>query len=182
MVDGLGDALCLRVVEDDQAALMATLLARGIDLVLTDGPPAPSSSAAGVRSSELSRSALGIFAAPAVARRLGRFPEGLDGAPFLLPMPATRVRRELDQWFSAHGLHPRVVAEMEDSGLIKIFGQEGRGVFAMPMSVAAEVVEQYHVELLGTVDGVVTGVFAVARDEPHAAVDLVCELAGKGSE
>ena len=173
MVDALGDALRLRVVEDERAPLVASLVARGLDLVLSDGPAPPSAAVEGIDSHALVRSSLGLFAAPALARRLRRFPEDLDGAPFILPMPATRIRRDLEQWLGERRLHPRVVAEMEDSGLVKIFGQEGRGVFAMPTSVAAEVVDQYHVELLGIAEGVGSSVFAIARNEGHAAVDLV---------
>lgn len=173
IVDSLGDALRLRCVEAERAPLLDSLRARNLDLVLSDGP-APATSAENLLSRETAKSALGLFAAPKLAAGLcDDFPRSLDGAPFLLPMPATRIRRDMERWLGEHRLRPRIVAEMEDSGLIKIFGQEGRGVFAMPMSVAAEVQSQYRVELIGTAEGVQSRVFAMFRPEAHPAVDLL---------
>lgn len=173
VVDGLGDALRLRCVEDERAPLLASLRARSLDVVFSDGA-APATTSERLISTRVGGSELGLFAAPALAAALAEaFPESLDGAPFLLPMPATRIRRDLERWLGGHGLRPRVVAEMEDSGLIKIFGQEGRGVFAMPLSVANEVIGQYRVRLIGIAEGVETSVYAMSRDEAHPAVDIV---------
>ena len=36
-----------------------------------------------------------------VSRYKRGFPRSLDGAPFLLPLPATALRRSLDAWFDA---------------------------------------------------------------------------------
>ncbi|MEM7604514.1 MAG: LysR family transcriptional regulator [Myxococcota bacterium] len=177
MVDGLGSALRLRCVEDERAALLTSLRGRQLDLVLSDGPAAAAVSSP-LTSTRLATSKLGLFAAPALARALKeRFPESLDGAPFLLPMPATRFRRDLERWLGSHRLRPHVAAEMEDSALIKIFGQEGRGVFATPLSIADEVIDQYGVALVGVAEGVTSSVFAIGRDEPHRAVDLVRDAA-----
>ena len=173
IVDALGDGLRLRCVEAERTPLLDSLRARNLDLVLSDGP-APATSAENLLSRETATSALGLFAAPSLAAGLcDDFPRSLDGAPFLLPMPATRIRRDLERWLGKHGLRPRIVAEMEDSGLIKIFGQEGRGVFAMPMSVASEVRSQYRVELVGIAEGVQSSVFAMFQPEAHPAVDLL---------
>lgn len=173
IMDGLGDDGRLRCMEDERAPLLASLQARNLDLVLTDAP-AGVTGFEGIVSTQAAKSTLGIFAAPALAERYRPdFPRSLDRAPFLLPMTATRIRRGLERWLGEHRLRPRVVGELEDSGLIKILGQEGRGVFAMPMSVREEVCTQYEVEFLGEAEGVETGVFAIYRDEEHPAVDLL---------
>ena len=43
-----------------------------------------------------------------------RFPRSLNGAPMLLPTINTALRRALEQWFEAEGLHPVVAGEFED--------------------------------------------------------------------
>lgn len=35
-------------------------------------------------------------------------------------------------WFEKHGLAPRIIAEFDDSALLKSFGQAGLGIFAAP--------------------------------------------------
>lgn len=173
LLDEFGDALRLRCIENERATLLRALEARNLDLVLSDGP-AVTTFSRGIQSLPLADAPLGLFASPSVAARLeGEFPMCLDSAPFLLPMPTTRIRRDLERWLGSHRIRPRVVAEMEDSGLIKIFGQEGRGVFAMQMSVADEVRAQYDVVLLGVAEGIQSGLFAMVREEAHPAVDVI---------
>ena len=61
-----------------------------------------------------------------------RPPASLRGAPLLLPVPTTAVRRELDEWFDRLEVSPRVIAEFDDSALLKVFGQAGEGLFVSP--------------------------------------------------
>jgi len=64
-----------------------------------------------------------FFATLALARQLkGRFPNNLQGAPFLSPTDSTLIRRSLDQWFATQQIQPRIVAEFHDSALMKVFG------------------------------------------------------------
>ncbi len=173
VMDELGDALSLRVTEDERDRLVDQLKARQLDVVLSDAS-APSTSDRDTESSLLRSSELTLFAAPSLASRLpGIFPESLDGAPFLLPMRGTRKRRELERWMSEHRIRPRVVAEMEDSALVKAFGQDGRGVFAMPTEVEADVVAQYGVLALGVAVGVQARVFAITSTSDNVAVKVL---------
>jgi len=71
------------------------------------------------------------------------FPRSLDGAPMLLPMEMTAVRGALDKWFHSLGIKPAVMGEFDDSALIKVFGQEGHGVFVALRVIEAETLRQY---------------------------------------
>jgi LysR family transcriptional activator of nhaA len=107
----------------------------------------------------------------ALAERIRRgFPRRLDEAPFLLPMPSTRVRRELERFFGLHRITPRVVAEVEDSGLLKALGEDGRGVFVMPTSVEREVRRQYGVRVVGRAPELEARLFAITASDEHPAV------------
>ncbi|MEO1267864.1 MAG: LysR substrate-binding domain-containing protein, partial [Myxococcota bacterium] len=120
-----------------------------------------------LRSRRLDVSPLALFAAPLLLETLeGPFPGNLNNAPFLLPMPATRLRRELERWMGERSLKPRVVAEVEDSGLLKALGQDGRGIFAMPYNLHEEVCSQYGVVCMGHVPTVEIRMYAIIRQEP----------------
>ena len=175
VLDTLGDALHLRCVEDDREALIEQLIARRLDVVLSDGPSQlyPTS----VETRLLARSRISLFAAPDLARELRKdFPRNLNGAPLLLPLAMTRLRLELERWFEREQVEPRVVAEIEDSGLLKAFGQDGRGMFAMPEAVDDEVERQYQVQTVGTIDSVEARVFALTTESGESNRAIRCLL------
>jgi LysR family transcriptional activator of nhaA len=115
-----------------------------------------------------------------LARRLkGRFPALLNGAPLLVPTATSAVRRALDPWLDGHKNEPLIVGEMDDLGLIKAFGQAGRGIFIAPTLVEADVVATYSVKLLGRVDEVRESFFAITmkRRLDNPLILHVCDSA-----
>jgi LysR family transcriptional activator of nhaA len=68
----------------------------------------------------------------------------------VLPTENTALRRALEGWFDGHGIRPRVVAEFEDSALLKAFALGSEAVFAAPEPIAAEVERQYRVRRIAT--------------------------------
>ena len=71
--------------------------------------------------------------APEVASRYREgLPECLDDGPILMPGLHSSLRRHLLRWYRDHGVEPRVVAEINDSAVLKVFGQRGLGMFAVP--------------------------------------------------
>jgi LysR family transcriptional activator of nhaA len=134
-----GQAVRLSVVDGDPERLLARLSLHELDLVLSDGPIPPGSP---VRAFNhlLAESAVGLFGTAALHRQHARrFPLSLERAPLLLPSPGTALRRSIDSWLEQRGLRPRLVAEIEDSALLKTFGEQGAGLFPAPLVVEAEV-------------------------------------------
>lgn len=171
----------VRVIAREGSAdrLLAELATFGLDLVLSDAPVGPSAKVKAF-SHLLGESGITFFAAPklAAARRRG-FPKSLDGAPMLLPTENTTLRRSLDQWLSTHGLHPEIVAEVEDSALLQQVGQTGAGIFAAPTVIEAELSRQHGVEVVGRTDKVRERVYAISveRKLKHPAVVAISESA-----
>jgi LysR family transcriptional activator of nhaA len=142
--------------------LVAQLAVHELDLVLTD---APIGSTVKVRAFNhlLGECGVTIFgSAPLVAKYRRSFPRLLNGAPFLLPTDNTTLRRSLDQWFEAEGIRPTVVGEFEDSALLKVLGQSGKGLFAAPSVIEAEVRSQYRVQVVGRVEAVRERFYAIS--------------------
>ena len=165
--------------EDRTDRLLAQLSLHELDLVLSDMPPPPGS-AVKAFSHLLGECGVQIFGTAALRKRHpGAFPACLNGAPVLLPLEGTALRRGLDQWFELEGLHPRVVGEIDDSALLKSFGQQGVGFFAAPSPLAKEIERQYQVQRLGQAAGVRERVYALTLDRRlrHPAVVAISESA-----
>jgi LysR family transcriptional activator of nhaA len=147
--------------EDKPERLLAALALHELDVVLSDAP-VPAGSGVRAYSHLLGECAVALFAPPAVARRLARgFPRSLDGAPVVLPTENTALRRALEQWFEAQGVRPQLVAEFEDSALLKAFAQDGEAAFAAPEPIAAEVERQYRVRRIATLAGLRERFYAI---------------------
>jgi LysR family transcriptional activator of nhaA len=159
--------------------LLADLSMHTLDVVIADSP-VPAGAAVRAFSHQLGETGVAFFARDELARSLRRtFPRALDGAPMLLPLESSTLRRALNQWFLRHDLKPRVVAEFEDSALLKVFGADGLGVFPAPMVVEAQVRAQYGVEVVGRVPEVRERFFAISveRKLKNPAVVAICEAA-----
>ncbi len=161
--------------------LMADLSVHAIDLVLTDAPIDPTVRVKAYNH-QLGECGVSFFATPKLARSLsGPYPQSLQGMPFLLPTDNTLLRRSLDQWFEVNGILPHVVSEFEDSALMKVFGQSGRGVFAAPDAIRREVESQYGVVHVGQAVGLTERFYAISveRRLKHPAIAAVVESARK---
>ncbi len=159
--------------------LLAELATYDLDVVLSDAPLSPTVK---VRAFNHLLGECGVTFCGTdtlVAAYQSDFPQSLEGAPFLLPTDNTTMRRALDHWFEAEGLRPRVVAEFEDSALLKVFGQQGLGLFVVPTIIETEVQRQYGVELLGRVEPIRERFYAltVNRRLRHPAVVAMSEAA-----
>ena len=165
--------------EDKTERLLANLAIHGLDLVLTD---APLSGKTRVRAFNhmLGECGVSFFAVQAVwNRHRRRFPKSLDGAPVLLPTANTLLRRSLDQWFAAHAIYPNVVAEFEDSALLKVFGEHGAGIFAAPTIVEEDICATYGVRVVGRTEEVTERFYAITveRRIKHPAALAITEFA-----
>jgi LysR family transcriptional activator of nhaA len=147
--------------EDKPERLLAALALHELDVVLADAP-VPAGSGVRAYSHLLGECAVALFAPPAVARRLARgFPRSLDAAPVVLPAENSALRRALEDWFEGEGVRPQVVAEFDDSALLKAFAQDGEAAFAAPEPIAAEVERQYRVQRIATLAGVRERFYAI---------------------
>ncbi|MSR02094.1 MAG: hypothetical protein EXR94_05050 [Gemmatimonadetes bacterium] len=145
--------------------------------------PAPASLHVRTYSHLVVESGVSFFAVPERAAALKRrFPPSLHGAPMLLPTGNTSLRRGLDAWFAAQEIVPVVVAEIDDSAVLKIFGVEGLGAFAAPTLVDQDVTRRSGVRRFGGTEAVRESVYAITveRQITNPAVRAITQLgAGK---
>jgi LysR family transcriptional activator of nhaA len=159
--------------------LLAELALHRLDVVLSDVPADPG---VAVRAFThlLGECEIVLVAAPALAARHRRgFPRSLAGAPLLLPAVGTAIRRALEQWLEAEGVHPHVVGEFEDTALMQAFGREGVGIFPIPSVVEREVARQQRVRVVGRVPDARERFYAISAERrlKHPAVVAISSAA-----
>jgi LysR family transcriptional regulator, transcriptional activator of nhaA len=160
-------------------AFMGDLAVQAVDVILSDAPAGPGTSVRAF-SHPLGECGVAFFAAPKIARsRRRRFPRSLDGVPFLFPASDSTLRRTLDEWFGSKGIRPKVVAELDDAALVKIFGEAGLGVFVAPDVIEKEVRERYKVQVVGRTKEIRQRFYAISveRKIRHPAVMAICHEA-----
>ena len=175
----LGGGVHLVCREDKVERLLAELSVHAVDVVLSDTPTGPGVSVKAYNHL-LGECPVAFFARPADARRLRRtFPRSLETAPVLLPTDNTALRRSLGDYFAAQELRPNVVAEFEDSALMKAFGQGGAGAFPAPLVLQRELRRELGVVPVGTADGVRERFYAISVEKrlKHPAVVAISEQA-----
>lgn len=165
--------------EDHPERLLASLATMELDVALTDAPSMP---AVRVKTYNhlLGSCGVTLFAAAPLAKKLrGKFPQSLDGVPFLVPLENSTLRRSLDQWFDSNRIRPRLVGEFQDSALAKAFGQAGIGVFAAPTAVEEPVKKNYGVLPVGRIETLVEHYYAISveRKFKHPAVLAILHAA-----
>ena len=142
--------------------LFAALAVHNLDLVLSDSP-LPTAVDVKAYNHFLGDCEVVLMGAPEVASRYREgLPECLDNGPILMPGFHSSLRRHLLRWYRDHGLEPRVVAEINDSAVLKVFGQHGLGMFAVPTTVETVVARQYEVERITVLEGVREEYYAIS--------------------
>lgn len=141
--------LQLSCTEGHAQELLGALVAGRLDMLLSD-EPAPTSLPVKAFNHLLSESPVVFCAAPALAKRLGKgFPASLKNAPMLLPASRTAWRHEIDRWFDAHRLQPRVVAEFDDAALMKTAAADGLGCVPVAATVLDDAIDRYGLKPIG---------------------------------
>ena len=175
----LADPVRIVCREDRYDRLLGDLATHELDLVVADAPIGPASRVKAFNHL-LGECGITFFGVPALAaahRR--RFPRSLDGAPMVLPVEHTALRRMLDHWFASQGIRPEVRSEFEDSALLKVFGQAGVGIFAAPTAIELEVRRQYGVRIVGRTDAVRERFYVISTERrlQNPAVVAISESA-----
>ncbi|HHO59717.1 MAG TPA: transcriptional activator NhaR [Thiotrichales bacterium] len=155
--------------------LLAELSVHRLDLVLADRAIPSTVSTRGF-SHKLGECAISFFCTDELAKTLsGDFPRCLDGAPMLLPGNGTQLRAGIDHFLNKHRLHPRMIAEFDDSALMKAFGKEGAGIFIAPSVIETEVQLQYQVKTIGCIEEMKAHFYAITveRRVKHPVVSAV---------
>lgn len=173
------DAVQIRCQEASLEQLLGELSIHKLDIVLSD-QPMPQGLSLSAFNHRLGESGLAFFSRQSNARRYkNSFPQSLDGAPMLLPGPHSALRRRLDEWFDSNSIIPQIVGEIDDSALLKAFGEAGYGLFAGPSVIDEEICNMYGMTVIGRTDDITEQFFAISpeRRVKHPSVVRIIEAA-----
>lgn len=165
--------------EGKSADLLGQMVTGKLDVVLSEEP---ASAALPIKAFNhlLGEVRVVFCAAEALAKSLKPgFPQSLNGAPVLLPSAQTPRRHQLDQWFELQGVKPYVVAEFDDSALMKTAAADGLGVVAIGLPVVAEAEARFNLHAISEAQncGFLSYLITVERSLKHPAVRTIAKEA-----
>ena len=165
--------------ETSVSDMLVELASYRLDLVLAD-EPASSGVTTNVFNHFLGESGVTFCAEPRLAAKLRRgFPLSLHGAPALLPMSNTGLRRSLEKWFHGLSVRPRLVGEFYDPAFVNVLALHGLGFMAVPTIVAKEIVTRFGFRAIGRTDDCKQQFYAITpeRKLTHPAVTAITSKA-----
>jgi LysR family transcriptional activator of nhaA len=155
--------------------MLADLGAYRLDLVLAD-EPASSGISANLFNHLLGECGVTFCAEAKLAKTLRRgFPKSLHGAPALLPMADTGLRRSLEKWFHAVGVRPRMIGEFVDPAFLHVLAFHGLGFIPVATPVVKEVATRFGFGVIGRTNACRQQFYAISpeRKLTHPAVTAI---------
>ena len=165
--------------EGDLPSLLADLSINKLDLILSDHPLPVGVSVRAVNH-YLGQSGVTFFTTKDQCEKYrDDFPNSLHNSPFLMPSRNSAQFQNLISWFVQEKISPTIIAEVDDSALLKFFGQTGRGIFCVSSSVEKDVLAQFDVAVIGRIDSLSDRYYAILPDRKikHPAVESVLAAA-----
>jgi LysR family transcriptional activator of nhaA len=172
----------VQVVQQSLGALVDSLTAGRLHLALSDELPA-SVPRSRVQAHVLGATKILLYATSGIGGSLvGSFPASLEQQPFVLPPTSVPLRRSLDAWLVRKKVQIRLRAEVEDAGLLRVFGSAGQGIFPVRAALRAEVEDLHDVDHVGTCDGILERYYLLATEHrsAHPALGDIVEGARRG--
>jgi len=158
--------------EGDQESLLADLAINKLDCILTD-QPLQLGSHIKAYNHQLVESGFTFFATQNLVQRYGLdFPRCLSVYPWLMQSKKSAVRTHQSTWLDKQNISANIIAEFDDSALMKSFGQAGLGIFSSPTLIEDYVVEKYKVEIVGRTDEIKEQYYIISpeRKIKHPAI------------
>ncbi|MCG8672632.1 MAG: transcriptional activator NhaR [Pseudomonadales bacterium] len=165
--------------EGDLDSLLADLAISRVDIVISDRQLTPGSPIKAY-SHLLGETGLTFYADKRSSRKLSKnFPQSLDQESFLICGDKSNQKHNLLSWFETLQISPKIVAEFDDSALMKFFGQAGFGVFCTPSTIEQHIIQQYNVSTIGRTEDVGERFYAISpeRKLKHPGVKHLVEAA-----
>ena len=133
--------------------LFRELFAHQIDIIVSNYPSA-SMEKGRIYSRSIAKVPVAVFASPKYASLKRGFPKSIEGHPFILPTVHSKLRHDLDHYFSLNELRIVAIAETQDTSLQKLLAIESIGLLPLPEFSAKDLVGEKKLIRLGTLQDV----------------------------
>tara|TARA_R110002167_G_scaffold214068_3_gene418830 strand:+ start:134775 stop:135674 length:900 start_codon:yes stop_codon:yes gene_type:complete len=168
-------------MEGDQNSLLADLAVNNLDCILTD-QPIQLGNHVKAYNHLLVESGFTFFATESLLQNCSSdFPHSLSELPWLIQSKKSAVRTRLSSWLEKNNISPNIVAEFDDSALMKSFGQAGFGVFSSPTLIEEYVADKYDVNIIGRTDEIKERYYIISPERrlKHPAILEIVTAASK---
>lgn len=158
-----GDAsVKLNVCEGDFERLLSDFAINKIDLIVSDRPMPAYMGVKGFNH-KVAESGFTCFVSKSFTFDGSReFPECLHGSPMLTSGDRSLQKNLILSWLESLQIQPRIIAEFDDTALMKLFGQEGQGFFFSPTIIETFLLRQYDdIRIVGRTEAVTEQFYAI---------------------
>ena len=133
--------LQIRLVSAQLRQLLSQLASHSLDVVLSN-EAAPRDTAAGWISRRVAQQSMSLVSSPprGVRRKTQQFqfPQDLEGQPLLLPSQDSAVRPAFDLMLEEAGVHPQILAEVDDMAMLRLLARETGALALVPPVVVSD--------------------------------------------
>lgn len=143
----------ITILEGKGDELFRELFAHQIDLIVSNYPPM-SSEQGRTYSRSIAKVPVGVFGAPKFSALKRGFPASLEGQPMILPTSHSKLRQDLDHFFTVNRIRTKLVAETQDTAIQKLMGLEGMGLLPLPEFAAQQLVSEKKLVRVGVLHDV----------------------------
>jgi len=174
--------LKLNVREGDFESLLSEFALNKLDLIISDRPIPPRFGVKGY-SHIIAESGFTFFSSTDLPLPdVNNFPACLNNYPVLMPGDKSLQKSLLLSWLDSESVYPTIVAEFDDTALMKLFGQEGHGGFFSPTMIEPFILSQYQpLRIIGRTVAVKDQFYAITpqRRVANPATQFVIQEARK---
>ena len=167
--------ITVTTISEKKELISSDMIINGFDFVISDILPRGSERNK-IYNSLLGISSLSIYANEDLAKKYGdQSPRSLKSAPFILPSFNLNSRRIINNWFEEKSLSPKIIAEIDDSDLMKRLAASGLGVIFSPTSVKFEILEQHKLILISEIKQL-TNSYYLLHHEKEIEIPAIKEM------
>jgi LysR family transcriptional activator of nhaA len=140
----------ISVLEGSGDQLLQDLKEFKLDLLVSNYPPPVSDRL--MIAKPISRLKVGVYGSEKFKKLKKDFPKSLNDQPFIISTSHSKLRQDLDHYFTIEQLSINPIVETQDTALQKILGVNGKGLLALPNFAVEELVDERKLFKLGDFD------------------------------
>ncbi|MFN7728263.1 MAG: LysR substrate-binding domain-containing protein [Bdellovibrio sp.] len=151
----------ISILEGDGPDLIKELIEHRLDLVLSNAA-APSLTEERLFTKSLVKMPLIVCGSRKFVNLRQNFPRSLVGQPFIVPTAHSRVRHELEHYFENHLIQIDVVAETQDTALMKTLAADGQGLIVIGEHAVDSALQDGAMFKIGELEGHIEEIWLIA--------------------
>ena len=150
----------ISVLENSYDEMIADLKAHKIDLLVTNREPM-STDQNKFFMKKIHEHSITVFGSSKFEHLKNLHPQSLNGQKFILPTRDSKLRQDMENYFYQNQIQPLMVAETQDTSLMKILAQQGVGLIGIPEFAVQDLVLTKQLFKSVTLNGVTEKIYLI---------------------